>query len=57
LNVFNRKFWIEEFKPVYDNLWDIIDLELVPYGNTTQTDSTFTCPYGDKQCFANRIQV
>jgi hypothetical protein len=53
-----RKFFVEEFKPVYDDLWDIIDLELVPYGNTNTTDSTtFTCPFGGKQCFANRIQV
>jgi len=54
----NRKFFVEEFKPVYDDLWDIIDLELVPFGNANQTGSTtFSCLYGDNQCYANRIQV
>jgi hypothetical protein len=58
LNAVNRNFFIEEFKPVFDDLWDIIDLELVPFGNSNQIDSiTFTCPFGEKQCFANRIQV
>jgi hypothetical protein len=40
LNAVNRNFFIEEFKPVLDDLWDIIDLELVPFENSNQIDST-----------------
>jgi uncharacterized membrane protein YccF (DUF307 family) len=51
-------FFVEQFKIVIDFLWDIIDLKLIPYGNTTQIDANnFVCPFGRKQCFANRAQV
>ncbi len=36
----NRKFFVEQFKPVYDDLWNIINLELVPYGNTNRAHTT-----------------
>ena len=58
LNKANRKFFIEQFKPVFDDLWDIIDLQLVPFGNTFKSnDGIYDCPYGEKQCYANKIQV
>ena len=63
LNYASRRFFVEEFKPVYDYLWNFIDLLLIPYGNTTQypgsgsDNFTYECQYGPDQCYANRIQV
>ena len=58
LNKVNRKFFIEQFKPVFDGLFHIINLELVPYGDTNKvSEGVYDCPFGEKQCFANRAQV
>ena len=53
-----RKFFVEQFKVVSNNLLDNIDLRLFPYGNTIKNaDNTYKCPYEDMQCSANRIHV
>ena len=65
LNAAVRAFFVEQFKPASDVVLNLTDvtLRLYPYGKTTKGEPgadnviTYSCPYGDQQCRANKFHV
>ncbi len=55
-----RNYINRQIAPFYHVIEDIVEIDLIPYGNTQYDGSNgnnFTCGLGDDQCIANRIQV
>ncbi len=61
LNLATRNYINRQIAPFYHIIEDMVELDLIPYGNTQYDNSdgnhNFTCSSGDDQCIANRIQV
>jgi hypothetical protein len=57
----NQQFVRDVLYPAYRNVEEIVDLEIVPFGQTevTEVDGnyTFTCPNGPNECTGNLIHV
>ena len=57
-----RDYVINELYPSYRVVEEIIDLEIVPFGQTVAVreddgNYTFTCPNGPNECIGNKIHV
>ena len=57
-----KKYFVEELYPSYRDIEEIIDLEIVPFGQTEVVrgddgNYTFTCPNGPNECIGNKIHV
>ncbi len=57
----DRDFFLTNLYPTYRNIEEIINIEIVPFGLTTFTETgghyVFTCPNGPDECTGNRIHV
>jgi len=58
LNDAIRKFFVEQYRLVSENLLKQVDLRLYPYGKTKKIGTNeYECPYGSFQCEANKVHV
>ncbi len=57
----DRDFFLTNLYPAYRNVEEIINLDIVPFGQTSFTENdgqyNFTCPNGPDECTGNRIHV
>jgi len=40
-----------------DDIYDIVDLKMVAYGNTQESDGTFTCQHGPDECTTDAMEL
>ena len=58
-----RQFITNQLSRAYDNILDIINITIIPYGNaheifdTTSQTYKFTCQHGPDECVGNLIHV
>ena len=57
-----RDYILKELYPSYRSIEEIIDIDIVPFGQTNVTEDgsgnyTFTCPNGPNECIGNLIHV
>ena len=61
LNLLTRNYFTRQIGPFYHVIEDMVQINLIPYGNTqldtSDGSNNFTCGAGVDQCIANRIQV
>merc|ERR1712002_234733 len=51
-------FIIEQLKPVHDELHEIMELDLVPYGHVTgSSPSDYECQHGPAECEGNKLMA
>lgn len=59
----SRRFVNNQLSPTYQELSDIMDIEIVPFGKSnwtvdeTSKQVTFKCQHGPQECYGNKIQV
>lgn len=59
----SRRFVNQQLTPTFALLSDVLDIDLVPFGNSRYTydpitkDVSFECQHGIQECFGNKIQV
>lgn len=53
-----RQFLVTQLMPTFIMLQDIMNIELVPYGNAQEKpDQTFVCQHGEDECLGNMIET
>lgn len=54
----SRTLFLEQVKPVFNNLHNLIEFELLPSGRAQFfSDQKFVCKNGESQCTAMKLQV
>lgn len=51
-----KQFIGQQIYPAYKELSDIMELEIVPYGNVKVIDGVRHCQHGEIECFGNTVQ-
>ncbi len=59
MNHRSRSFFLEQLNSIFSNLLPLLDVELIPAGNTTLTaaDNELDCPGGLDQCTEMQLQA
>lgn len=52
-----RDFTNDQLVPAKDSLGDLLEVDIVPWGNTVVKDGQIVCQHGDLECYGDRIQA
>merc|ERR1712002_812221 len=50
-------FIIEQLKPVHDELHEIMELDIVPYGHASGSNGNYECQHGPVECQGNMLHA